>query len=378
MIEAKAIIGANFGDCGKGLATDYFAHKAVQKGHKTLVVLNNGGPQRSHTVSLSNGTRHAFRHIGSGTFTGADTYLSEFFIVNPIFFAKEYKELQTLGYNPIVYIDKKCKFTTPYEMILNQMLEESRGDKRHGSCGMGIWETIRTYNEEAWKFNWQELCEYNKEDIVLKRLERFLDQSFHFRFTGEIRDSVYIEWYDLIKNEVLYKRYIEDILFMKDHTIMCDASILSNYDEIIFENGQGLLLNDDPNNVHTTPSNTGMDNIRELEQRLGCFHTEPIYVSRTYITRHGADPFFIEDANLTSALQGKDQTNKPNLYQGTLRFGTMDNNFIRRIEKDSYDRDYSILLTHVNEMKPSDHMCNVLDSKNVMTSIGEQRESIKC
>jgi hypothetical protein len=56
----------------------------------------------------------------------------------------------------------------------------------------------------------------------------------------------------------------------------------------------------------------------------------------------------------------------------------MDNNFIRRIEKDSYDRDYSILLTHVNEMEPSDYMCDVLDSKNVMTSIGEQRESIKC
>ena len=74
------------------------------------------------------------------------TYLAGEFILNPILFCREWDELEKLGVNPKVYINKNCRITTPYDMMLNQILERHRGDNRHGSCGIGINETIERYN----------------------------------------------------------------------------------------------------------------------------------------------------------------------------------------------------------------------------------------
>ena len=98
----KVVVGANFGDEGKGLMTDCFCHQSSVKGEKCLVVLHNGGAQRGHTVVTPEGGRHVFHHFGSGTFVGADTYLSEDFILNPMVFRQEWEELKTLGVSPKV------------------------------------------------------------------------------------------------------------------------------------------------------------------------------------------------------------------------------------------------------------------------------------
>lgn len=103
MKDIKIVIGANWGDEGKGLMTDYFSQKP-----NTIVVCSNGGAQRGHTVVTLDSIRHVFRHFGSGTFNGASTYLSEDFICNPIIFRQEYEELKNLGYAPKTYINNKC------------------------------------------------------------------------------------------------------------------------------------------------------------------------------------------------------------------------------------------------------------------------------
>ena len=54
MQNIKLIIGANYGDEGKGLAADYFGARAAGK-FNTINVLTNGGPQRGHTVELADG-----------------------------------------------------------------------------------------------------------------------------------------------------------------------------------------------------------------------------------------------------------------------------------------------------------------------------------
>lgn len=81
--RADVVIGSAFGDEGKGLITDVLAAKNAGE---TLVVRFNGGAQAGHTVTTPEGQRHVFSHIGSGTFTGSATFLSRFFVVNPILF----------------------------------------------------------------------------------------------------------------------------------------------------------------------------------------------------------------------------------------------------------------------------------------------------
>lgn len=62
MQNVKVIIGASYGDEGKGLATDFFA---ANRGRRDIInVLTNGGPQRGHTVELADGRKacvQAFR-----------------------------------------------------------------------------------------------------------------------------------------------------------------------------------------------------------------------------------------------------------------------------------------------------------------------------
>ena len=73
MKEVKVVIGANYGDEGKGLMTNYFARQADKKHKKCLNILFNGGAQRGHTVE--NGDfRHVFHAFGAASYQDVDTF----------------------------------------------------------------------------------------------------------------------------------------------------------------------------------------------------------------------------------------------------------------------------------------------------------------
>ena len=360
MVNARAVIGLNFGDEGKGLVTDYLAHEAMKKYGRCLVVCNNGGAQRSHTVELEDGTRHAFKHFGSGTFAGADTYLSEFFILNPMIFRQEYELLSKKGYPPLVFIDKRCRISTPYEMMLNQALEESRGDQRHGSCGYGIWETVQRYEENRALWRFEDFFRHYKTPSFLDEFRKRNDvfnAKLHEHIASEtITCNAIAEWQWLMQDIRILNHFVDDVKFMLSHSVMADAEIINKYPAVIFENGQGLLLNSDPDNVHTTPSNTGMENIIKIEESLGgSFVTRPVYVTRSYMTRHGAGSFETEmDLKDIGGHIEKDITNVPNSFQGSLRYGVLDHDIVNRARKDA-NRDLTLLITHVNELRPPEY-----------------------
>ena len=70
-MDVSIVIGANYGDEGKGVITDALASRRPE----SIVVLTNGGAQRGHTVvSPFTGKPHTFHHFGSGTFRGCSTY----------------------------------------------------------------------------------------------------------------------------------------------------------------------------------------------------------------------------------------------------------------------------------------------------------------
>src|SRR5262249_12200450 len=139
MTPATVIIGANLGDEGKGLLTDF--HAAAAPG--ALIVRFNGGAQAGHTVVTPDARRHVFSHFGSGSFAGAATYLSRFFVSHPTLFLRERAQLAALGLAPTVHVDPRSPITTPYDMLINQAVETARAGARHGSCGIGFGETIQ-------------------------------------------------------------------------------------------------------------------------------------------------------------------------------------------------------------------------------------------
>ena len=178
MKNIKAVIGANYGDEGKGLITDYFCHKAVSDGKSCVGVCTNGGAQRGHTVETEDNKRHIFSHFSSGTLCGAHTYLSPLYILNPMIFATEYSELARDGIKPYVLADNNARWSSPFDMILNQIVEESRGDKKHGSCGIGIWETVYRYRKMRDIYSLKDFVRLSRAERlgVLKEYRGFMKQ----------------------------------------------------------------------------------------------------------------------------------------------------------------------------------------------------------
>lgn len=78
-MNVRAVIGANFGDEGKGKLVSAYASNWAD-----IVVRHNSGAQAAHTVMCKDGYRHVYGHIGSASVHGVPTFLSKFFVVNSI------------------------------------------------------------------------------------------------------------------------------------------------------------------------------------------------------------------------------------------------------------------------------------------------------
>lgn len=365
MKDIKIVIGANWGDEGKGLMADYFSQKP-----NSIVVCSNGGAQRGHTVVAPNKIRHVFHHFGSGTFNGASTYLSEDFICNPIIFRQEYNELKHLGYYPNIYINQNCMVTTPYDMMANQIIEENRGKNKHGSCGLGIYETIKRYKAGVTTLY---VSDYIR-DYYLKIFDR----------EGIVLTK---KWEDLFNDSGIYDHYLEDWDFMNEvATTISDECFLNEYENIVFEAAQGLLL--DQNNLkyypHLTPSNTGIKNPKKIIENVKWdddINIETCYVSRTYLTRHGAGQFPSECRKNRINKSMYDKTNVPNPFQDTLRYGTLDlKDLYIRCATDvmNFGDKKSIAITHCNEYKIDvKELENIFEGWNVYYSNGETHDDMR-
>ena len=376
----KVVIGANFGDEGKGLMTDYFCHQSTLRGEKTLVVLHNGGAQRGHTVVTPDGNRHVFHHFGSGTLVGADTYLSEEFVLNPMIFRQEWEELESMKAITKVYVNHTCRVTTPFDMILNQIIEESRDNARHGSCGMGIHETmirdVCNYPIEMWFDSSDEAKRYYLKEIRNYLSERLLDFGIN-----KIPDN----WKEIVNSDLLIENFISELNFMGRNISIRFDRFIEYYDCVVFENGQGLLLDQNNNEYypHLTPSNTGIRNPLEIISKIDCkLNIEVCYVTRTYLTRHGAGRLDGECDKQEINPDMQDLTNVPNPHQGTLRYAKLvEKSLEERILKDfeparKYGAKLSLAITHENEY---DYVFSNTFKKNfdyIYYSDGETRESV--
>lgn len=316
--QAQVVIGANFGDEGKGLVTDFLAS---QIGPDALVVRYNGGAQAGHTVTTPDGRRHVFGHFGSGSFVGCPTFLSRFFVCNPLTFLKEAAVLGGLGVAPVVYVDPDALITTPYDMMINQCLEETRGMDRHGSCGLGFGETIERSLWPEYRLTYRDLKD---QDFCRKRLRIIHDQWMPARLGALGQDTLVEPWCRLLNAPQILENFLVDLDQFRCSTRPSSSNFLSHTEHIIFEGAQGLLLDQTYGWFpHVTRSYTGLRNVVALAQESGIDDLAIHYLTRCYLTRHGAGPMPHECPHAPYA-NIKDETNIPNPYQGALRFGLLD------------------------------------------------------
>ena len=336
-MKASIVIGANYGDEGKGTVVARLAKESTN----VLNILTNGGSQRGHSILTEDGSM-TFQHFGSGTYHGADSYYGPEYVLNPMQFVKEYREL--IRKPEHIYRDRRCRWSTPYDVMANLIDEEQRG--RKASCGMGIWFTIRRCNlTPIMLFDEFMHLTPSAQEAYLDGVQRYYERNM----------TIPGKWLDMWLSDGVRRHFIADCETMQSLTAVADLKALVTYDHLIFENGQGLLLSDTGKDTpDTTPSDTGILYGLRMARKCGITDITAHYVTRPYLTRHG-------DGEMESEVMYRhtisrdvrpDRTNEYNEHQGQFRYGFLNIGMLReRILADVKGRcDIVLEVTHCDEM----------------------------
>ena len=368
-----AVIGKNFGDEGKGLAVDYLSDVPG----KVLVIRHNGGAQSGHTVEYPD-KRFVFHELASGSFRRADTFWADTYFPDLYKLGEEMEEFYDVaGFRPVIFADINAKITIIDDVLLNMAAESARGSLRHGSCGMGIYEAkcrseagfaITIKDLLAWTpeqclgrlkeirknylpGRWKELWKDIRKDLQVSTLQESPscqpDASRLFAGMSE-------EYEELLQSDAVLENAVKEIYRNLQYVkaVSDVASFLQGYDRVIFENGQGLLLDseNDEFSPHVTASRTGLTNPCELLLRWKFTLDEVVYVTRSYVTRHGAGPLPCECGREELDIMVEDQTNIKNEWQGSLRYARHQRaeRFMASVREDLKNITEQPLLTDIN------------------------------
>jgi adenylosuccinate synthase len=323
------VIGSGYGDEGKGLMTDYLTRQS----NADYVVRFNGGPQAGHTV-VTESARHVFGHVGAGTFAGANTYLTKDFLINPRMLSKELETLKKIGYSPSIVADEMCNITTVFDVAINTAVEQSRGGNKHGSCGMGINETVVRSLDPAFQISLlqmrsnsisriiEKLKKIHLEWVPRRLVEHGLDLKTLPNFIG-----------DFLRSDIDYEAEAYTMLQGLVHIHMHIGLVDRVSDNIVLEGAQGLALDEDLGHFpYVTRSNTGATNALKFirfsntdywNYRFEMKDLELVYVTRAYTTRHGAGPLEQENENIGKGAAPYDMTNAPNEFQDSMRIAPL-------------------------------------------------------
>lgn len=323
MARHHVVFGLGFGDEGKGGVCDYLARRE----RPAFVVRFNGGAQAQHNVVCDDGTHHTFAQYGSGAFAGARTFLSRFMIVNPLAMLRERDALKAKSVAAEAFVDERCLITTPYHVALNQLREAA---VRHGSCGMGIGETVRA-SLEGVHLTAGEL----RSDGLERKIKQIADQLYDVG-AGLIQQAV-TKMDALAIQEAMYKLAAPTGALTDSYQRWIHSVALTSPDWLarqiemdarcLFEGAQGVLLDEThgwaPNNTWSTCT---PKNALELLGEAGVMRDdiEVTGVLRAFHTRHGAGPLPTETVLPIAELHNGDHP-----WQGAFRWGHFDGRLAR-------------------------------------------------
>ena len=128
----QAIVGANWGDEGKGKITDMYAAQA------DVVIRFQGGANAGHTIINDKG-KFALHQLPSGVcYPHVTNIIGNGVALDVPKFIAELKELKSKGVEPKILISERTQITMPYHVLFDQYEEERLKGKQFGSTKSGI------------------------------------------------------------------------------------------------------------------------------------------------------------------------------------------------------------------------------------------------
>jgi adenylosuccinate synthase len=230
-MTAIAVVGAQWGDEGKGKIVDMLAEQA------RLVVRYSGGDNAGHTVINDSG-EYKLHIIPSGIFySHTKCIIANGVVINPAVLLGEMDNLQKRGVDiSRLYISDRAHLIMPYHILLDGLEEEALGGKAVGTTRKGVGPAF-TDKIARLGIRAGDLLDrkgfFNRLSLVLERKNLLLTRVYGVEALS--LEEVYQQ----------YCRYGERLTpHIRETTSMLDEA-LKNKDLVLLEGAQGVLLDPD-------------------------------------------------------------------------------------------------------------------------------------
>jgi len=321
-----SLLGLGFGDCGKGLFTDHLC--GAWQAH--TVVRFNGGAQAGHNVVLADGRHHTFSQFGAGSFhAGVATVLASPVVVHPTALRVEEEALRRVGVTdafPRLLIDARCRVTTPFHQAAGRLREWARGAAAHGSCGVGVGETVRqalASPDDA--LHYGDLLHLARALAKLEASRMALRREFAGVVPSHAEAAQELA---LLDDASLAQRWLDAAAPCLRLSPPASADAIGQRlvrpGTVLFEGAQGVLLDEWRGfHPHTTWSTISTAAVGAVLHDAGIgAPVQHLGVLRSYLTRHGPGPLPTHDRALVARLA--EPHNADEGWQGAFRRGHPD------------------------------------------------------
>jgi adenylosuccinate synthase len=285
-VPATVIVGAQWGDEGKGKIVDLLAQKS------DVVCRYQGGPNAGHTIVVD-GNTWKLRQMPSGVVSGTTSVIGTGCVVDPQVFLDEVDLLAERGVDPsIVALSGNAHLIMPWHVAIDQASERRLGELQIGTTRRGIGPA---YADKASRIG------IRVQDVLDPKILR---QKIEVALTEKNLwlERIYeVEPFDLEQVWQQTAAYADRLApFVRDTSLLVDQA-LRDGKEVLFEGAQATLLDLDHGTYPFVTSSNPIASGAATGIGIGPTRIDRVLgVSKAYVTRVGAGPF-------PSEIEGENQ-----------------------------------------------------------------------
>ena len=272
------MIGAQWGDEGKGKITDLLSRSA------DVVVRSQGGVNAGHTVVVADKT-FKLHLIPSGIlYPNTECIIGSGTVIDPQVLIEEIEQLKALGVTvDNLYISQTAHITMPYHRKIDLAAEESRGEYKIGTTGRGIGPTYADKSERT----------------GIRVLDLMNPEQLHKQlgWTINYKNVILEKLYNLppLSPEKVIEEYLEYAEYLKPFVVDSSLKIyeaVKKKKNILFEGAQGTLLDLDHGTYPYVTSSNPIAGGACVGAGVGPTTIDRVIgVAKAYTTRVGEGPF---------------------------------------------------------------------------------------
>jgi len=285
------VIGAQWGDEGKGKITDLLSRSA------DVVVRSQGGVNAGHTVVVA-GQTFKLHLIPSGIlYPSTECIIGSGTVIDPQVLIEEIEQLKALGVTvDNLHISQTAHITMPYHRKIDQASEESRGEYKIGTTGRGIGPTYADKSERT----------------GIRVLDLMNSEHLHKQlgWTINYKNVILEKLYNLppLDPEKVIEEYLKYAEYLKPFVVDSSLKIYEALQEkknVLFEGAQGTLLDLDHGTYPYVTSSNPIAGGACVGAGVGPTTIDRVIgVAKAYTTRVGEGPFPTELNDQVGQLLG--------------------------------------------------------------------------